>query len=290
MDSIPRVEANVKNNSTEEIKNIELVIAIFDGNDNAIAASRTFVESLKKNEETDIFFTWPKPFELGSKMCESPSNVMLLLDRSGSMASLGSNPPEPLTTAKVAANSFVMQLSPKDKIGVVSFATKAKDPIDLNLTSDLNFATEAVGGISIEEGSIQYTNIFEALHSGWQELVSARAEENSSNIIILLTDGIANNPKNPTGRTEEDDIKYAESVAMKEATDAKAGGVIIYTIGLGNEINEPFLKTLVSEKDNYFFAPSAQNLKTIYDNISSDICQEIPARIEISYKIFVTSI
>ena len=290
LDSIPRVEANVKNNSTEEIKNIELVIAIFDGNDNAIAASRTFVESLKKNEETDIFFTWPKPFELGSKMCESPSNVMLLLDRSGSMASLGSNPPEPLTTAKAAANSFVMQLSPKDKIGVVSFATKAKDPIDLNLTSDLNFATEAVGGISIEEGSIQYTNIFEALHSGWQELVSARAEENSSNIIILLTDGIANNPKNPTGRTEEEDIKYAESVAMKEATDAKAGGVIIYTIGLGNEINEPFLKTLVSEKDNYFFAPSAQNLKTIYDNISSDICQEIPARIEISYKIFGTSI
>jgi len=183
-----------------------------------------------------------------------------------------------------------MQLSPKDKIGVVSFATKAKDPIDLNLTSDLNFATEAVGGISIEEGSIQYTNIFEALHSGWQELVSARAEENSSNIIILLTDGIANNPKNPTGRTEEDDIKYAESVAMKEATNAKANGLSIYTIGLGDEINESFLKTLASEEDNYFFAPSAVNLKTIYSKISSDICNEIPARIEISYRIFGAAI
>ena len=286
LDSTPRVEANVKNNSTEEIKNIELVIAIFDGSDNAIAASRTFIESLKKNEDTNVLFTWPRAFKLGSKACEKSSNVMLLLDRSGSMSSLNINPPEPLTTAKTAASSFVEQLGPRDRVGVVSFATKAKDPIDLNLTSDFNSAKTAIDSINIEASSTQYTNIYEALHSAWQELGSAGVDDESSKIVVLLTDGVANNPRDPKGHTEADDIKYAENAAIKESVNAKRDSISIYTIGLGNKINEPFLKTVASGDTNYFFAPSAANLEDIYKNISSYICEEIPARIEITYKVF----
>jgi len=290
LDSTPRVEANVKNSGTEEIKNIELVIAIFDGADNVIAASRTFIETIKKNQDTNVFFTWPKPFNLGSKACEKSSDIILLLDRSGSMASLGSNPPQPLSDAKDAAISFVERLGVKDKIGVISFASKAKDPIDLSLTSDLNLAKQVIGGVEIEASSTQYTNVYEALHSAWQELVSARANTQSSKIVILLTDGVANNPRNPAGGTEAEDIKYAESLAVKEATDAKGDNLIIYTIGLGEKINESFLKNTASKEEDYFFAPTAANLETIYKGISSDICEEVPARIEITYKIFGDSI
>lgn len=286
LDSAPRIEANVKNISTEEIRNIELVAIIFDGSDNAIAASRTFVESIKKNENAGVFFTWPKPFELGSKFCEKPSDILLLLDRSGSMASLGKNPPEPLSSAKVAASSFVDRLSFKDKIGILSFATKPKDPIDLYLTSDFNLAKQAIGEVAIEASSTQYTNIYEALHSAWQELISGRAQEKSSKVLVLLTDGVANNPKDPQGTTEEQDIKYAESLALKESADIRKDGVIIYTIGLGQKINESFLRLIASESKNYFFAPNASDLATIYKNISSDICKEIPARVEIGYRIF----
>lgn len=290
LDSTPRIEANVKNNSTEEIKNIELVIAIFDGADNVIAASRTFVESLKKNENTNVFFTWPKPFKLGSKACEKSSDTVLLLDRSGSMASLGTNPPQPLSDAKNAAISFIEQLNPRDKVSIVSFASEAKEPIDLNLSSDLSMAKQAIEGVNIEASSTQYTNVYGALRSAWQELVSARADDKSSKIIILLTDGVANNPRNPAGGSEEEDIKYAENLATNEAVDIKKSGPIIYTIGLGNKINESFLKNIASSEENYFFAPSAANLETIYKNISSDMCEEVPARIEITYKIFGSSI
>jgi Mg-chelatase subunit ChlD len=290
LDSEPRVEANVKNNGTEEVKNIELVITIFDGSDNAIAASRTFVESLKKNEDSNIFFTWPKPFKLGSKACEKPSDIMLLLDRSGSMSFLGQNPPEPLTDAKSAASTFVEQLNSRDKVGVVSFAAKVKNPIDLNLTSDFNLTKQVIASTSIESNETQYTNIYEVLHSAWQELISARAEDNYSKIIILLTDGIANSPQNPKGGTEAQDIKYAENLAMTESSNLKKDNITIYTIGLGKNINESFLKNIASSEDNYFFAPSALNLENIYKNISSDICKEIPARIEINYKIFGDSI
>ncbi|MEK7063049.1 MAG: hypothetical protein AAB946_03385, partial [Patescibacteria group bacterium] len=52
----PRIEASVGNLSIIDLKNIELVVVVYDSRDNAIAASRTFINSLKKNEKTDIFF------------------------------------------------------------------------------------------------------------------------------------------------------------------------------------------------------------------------------------------
>ena len=290
LDSEPKVLANIKNNGTEEIKNIELVIAIFDGSDNAIAASRTLIGSLKKNESTDVSFTWSKPFALGSKVCEYPSDTIIILDRSGSMSSLKSNITQPLADAKNAAESFVEKLSARDKVGVVSFATEAKDPIDLALTSDFETAKKSIDAISIETDGTQYTNIYDALRSAWQELLSARAQDNSSKVAVLLTDGVANNPRNPDGGTEEEDIKYAESLAEKEASDMKKDGIILYTIGLGDEINETFLKSIASKEENYFFAPTSENLEEIYKNISSDLCNEVPARVEITYKIFGSSI
>jgi len=290
LDSAPRIEANVGNKSTQDIHNIELVVAIFDRTDNAVASSRTFLEELKGGEDADIFFTWPKPFELGFKTCEKSSNVILLLDRSGSMLSLGTNPPQPLTDVKAAAGSFVERLTAKDKVGIISFATKSKNPPDLSLTDDFIAAQKAIESVNIENEGTQYTNIYDALRSAWQELVSPRVSENASRIIILLTDGVATNPTNPGGSTEADDIKYAESLALKESIDAKLNGLVIYTIGLGGGINESFLKQIASAESHYFFAPSAVDLETIYQNISSDICKEIPARIEITYKIFGSDI
>ncbi len=286
LDNAPRVEANVKNNSSVDVDNVELVISIFDGQDNAIAASRTFVNKLKKNEDANIFFTWPRPFDLGTKACANPSNVVLMIDRSGSMSSISQNPPEPLTSAKNAAVFFTKQLEGNDKVGVVSFATKAKDPIDLSLTSDFKGAENALNAIAIETGGTQYTNIFESLHSAWQELISGRALSGSSKIAVLLTDGVATSPRNPEGGTEADDIKYAETLALSESGNAKKDGISIYTIGLGNEINESFLKKIASSDENYFHAPGTTSLQAIYKNISSKICKEVPARIEITYKVF----
>lgn len=290
LDSEPRIEAVLTNQGSKEIKNIELVAAVFDGSDNVIAASRTFVENLNKGEKTNIFFTWPKPFKLGTKACEKSSSVMLLLDRSGSMSSASTTPPEPLSTAKAAASYFIDELKNKDQVGVISFANEVKNPIDYNLSSNFAEAKMAINSIAIQSSSTQYTNFAEALHAGWQELISPRSEKDLSKIIVLLTDGIATAPKDPQSKSESDDLKYAENSATQEATNAKKDGITIYTIGLGSEINQDFLENIASQADNYFFAPSAADLKTIYKKISSDICEEVPARIEITYKIFGNSI
>lgn len=287
IDTSPRIDATVTNRTEKDLKNIEFVVAIFDGADNVVATSRTFVDLIKKNQTKNILFVWPKPFDLGVKYCTKPSQTVLILDRSGSMSLLKSNPPQPLTDAKDAAKSFVSTLGVKDKVSVVSFSDKATEPIDLSLTSDFDLAKQKISSINIFASSTQYTNIYDALRSSWQELISARANPNLSKIIILLTDGVSNNPKNPkSGSTESDDIKYAEDLALKEASNIKLDGITIYTIGLGNNVNESFLRSVASGASNYFKAPNSSDLENIYKNISTNICKEVPAKIDITYKVF----
>ena len=123
------------------------------------------------------------------------------------MASLGFNPPQPLSDAKEAAVSFIKQLGSSDRVGIISFATESTEPMETTLTNDFSSAQKMAESVGIEASSTQYTNIYEPLHFAWQELVSARSGDKNSKIVILLTDGVANNPRDPQGKTEADDIK-----------------------------------------------------------------------------------
>lgn len=62
-DSSPRIDAVISNNSIESISDIEVVVVLFDVNDNAIAVSSTFVDNLSDRSSQDIVFTWPNKFD-----------------------------------------------------------------------------------------------------------------------------------------------------------------------------------------------------------------------------------
>lgn len=62
-DTEPRVEATLRNEEAFDVHNIEIVIALFDQDENAIAGSQTFVSRLDAGASKQIFFTWPEPFE-----------------------------------------------------------------------------------------------------------------------------------------------------------------------------------------------------------------------------------
>lgn len=72
-----------------------------------------------------------------------PLDVMLVLDRSGSMDDAGGSPPEPITSAKNAAKLLVDTLDPaQDQVGLVSYATTAS--LDRTLTSNLAAVKTAI--------------------------------------------------------------------------------------------------------------------------------------------------
>lgn len=65
----PRIDATIENKSTESVERIEIVAIVYDDNENAVAASRTFVDKLDKDQSARVAFTWPLPFPVTQKIC-----------------------------------------------------------------------------------------------------------------------------------------------------------------------------------------------------------------------------
>ncbi|MFA6339184.1 MAG: hypothetical protein WCW87_03970 [Candidatus Paceibacterota bacterium] len=57
----PRLDAQIENTGVRTIDKVEIVATLFDSRDNAIAASKTFLDSITKHEVKDIVFTWFTP-------------------------------------------------------------------------------------------------------------------------------------------------------------------------------------------------------------------------------------
>ena len=88
---------------------------------------------------------------------------------------------------------------------------------------------------------------------------------------MLLSDGLPN----VTGLAPA----VATAQALASAVTAKSQGIIIYTIGLGEEVNPALIQQMASTPSNYFFAPSGAQLGGVYKAISEIECQRVPATV-----------
>jgi len=77
-DSSPRIDAVLSNSSIEDIKDIEVVVIVFDSRDNAIAVSSTFVERLADRSSRNLVFTWPNAFDTKPSRIEIIPRIPLL--------------------------------------------------------------------------------------------------------------------------------------------------------------------------------------------------------------------
>lgn len=293
-DTRPRVDAIIENFSSENVSKVEAVAIVYDSEENAIAASRTFVDSLASDETAPVTFTWPAPFQTKERICRVSENgvikdqpeslgVMIAIDRSGSMASLGENPPQPLTDVKKAATSFVDLLRGTDQMGLVSFATTASNPIDLSLTSDYQKLKLSIEKIGVMASGTQYTNLGDGIEKATTALMATSTESLTSKVLILLTDGIATRPE------KAGDNNYPSTFATEKADFAKRNNIELYIIGLGDEVNKGFLETIATTPSHYFSAATANELSEIYKKIAVKICKVGPSVIEVIPRVIPAS-
>lgn len=271
----PLISGVIENTGASPSGPVELSVIVYDGRGNAIGASRTYTDSVPVREKAVFGFTWPRPFKQTQAVCEVPSDVMLVLDRSGSMASISRNPVEPLTTVKNTAISFVSSLLQGDQVGVVSFANEASNPVDHILSPNTSSVKGAIERITISTTTAQNTNIGDGFIAATRELQSGRTKEGSKKVIILLTDGDPTDPK-MTGQSN-----YPTLFAEQSATEAKDKNISVFTIGLGTLVNGDLLSRLASTPSQYFAAPTSEDLTSIYKKISKSICTLRPNVIEI---------
>ncbi len=290
VDSKPRLEVEIENVELTGAKDVEVVAVIFDQGGTPLTASRTFIDDFPGRSKKEIVFTWPNSIAKTVRSCEVESDIMLVLDRSGSMAADQSEPPEPLTSAKTSARTFLNLLRPKDQVGILSYATTPSSPLEQTLTNDVKQASEAIAKIAMGTNGVQYTDMGEAFAEAFKELKSSRHREDSRKVIVFLTDGDVTRPVNPaTGKL---DRLYASNYARTKAEEAKKADVIVYTIGFGKafstatssndvERDTSLIESLASDPSLYYTAPTVEELNQVYKKIASDICESGPTRIDI---------
>jgi Flp pilus assembly protein TadG len=128
-------------------------------------------------------------------------NIMMVLDRSGSMdRAAGFNPgPTAMDDMKVAAAEFVNQFDEgRDKLGFVSFGSAAR--VDYIPQSGFKAGANSLIGMLYADNS--GTNSSTGLWQGYQAL-AALTEPNVLNIMVFFTDGVSTH-FNGTFRTNTD--------------------------------------------------------------------------------------
>lgn len=289
-----RLNVSLENTGIVDIfADVDILAVISDIKRNPVGVSKTYVKLFTPNMKKDISFTWPISISEQSKdVCSSledlppellyPSDIMLVFDRSGSMNDDGTSPLQPITDAKEAGKIFVEEMQVVDWGGVVSFATEASSPIDQSLTEDLSEISLAIDNIVIgEPDNEQHTNLGDGIKEAFDELQN-NGRENAKKAIVVLTDGVASRPLSMSGENKN----FPEEFATMQAQEVREADMFLYVVGLGNGINESFLKNnIATTEDRFYKVANSEELAEIYSDIAQTICEEDVFIVEIFIRV-----
>ncbi len=185
-----------------------------------------------------------------------PIDLMLVFDRTGSMDDdcpggvEANTSPCKIHEAKVAAKFFIGLLNPSlDRSGLVSFNNTAT--LNQVLTYNQTTVQSAIDTLK----ALGQTAIGSGINTANNELTS-HGRNGTARVEILLSDGNENLGSNPINR----------------ANEAKAAGIVIYTIGLGASVDASLLQQIASiTGGKYYFAANGTVLQQIYQSISQEI-------------------
>jgi hypothetical protein len=151
--------------------------------------------------------------------------------------------------SQLAADSFLKYLSPNDYAGYVKFETSSL--LAQGLTQNLTRVEYAINNTGVGGG----TSIDLGINDANNEMI-AHARSNTQHLIILLTDGQNDNGPSPV---------------IQSANYAKNNGTKIFTIGLSAFANADMLKQVASKPEYYYYAPTQDDLQSIYQQIAGVI-------------------
>jgi Mg-chelatase subunit ChlD len=182
---------------------------------------------------------------------ESHVDLALVIDASTSMGET-SGGGRKIDGASEAAALLLDQLDfPRDQAAVVIFHNRSV--LLQALTSDRAALDTALDSIALESESRLDLGVIEAR----EELLGPNARAANKPAMVVLTDGRAN--------------PVPASVAVQEAAAAKAAGVTIFTVAIGDEVDTEALRAMASTPAHFYAAASAAALLMIYDQIGRSI-------------------
>lgn len=190
----------------------------------------------------------PVELQLPSKL-QTPSVAMVMvIDRSGSMADAYNGPGAgasgiaKIELAKDAAYLAATQLSNTDQVGVVVFDTQSQWQVPLGPMGNPSNLVSPIGRIAPGGG----TNIYSGLAPAIEALKTSNAKNKH---VILLTDG-----------QDSEGIDYHGLYQQ-----AQQYGITISTVGLGEDVNSSLLNEMATQGGGrYTFVDDPTNLPKIF--------------------------
>jgi len=168
----------------------------------------------------------------------------LALDYSGSME------PAALEALEIAATGFVEELMlPGDHGEIIKFANGIE--IMQEYTDD---KTSLINAINLSDNlDPNATSLYDAIY----QAISDTAEQPGSKAVVAMSDGRDTN---------------SQKSATAVIDHAVSNGVPVFTIGLGDEIDEDVLIAIATQTGGiYYYAPTPEDLATIYEKIAGTL-------------------
>lgn len=180
----------------------------------------------------------------------TPLAVMLAFDTSAGMKDEGK-----LDQAKGAAKTFISQMRPIDKLGLVPFDSSLT--VAAPFTSDRAALTKKIEGLTAQGN----TRLYDALYLAINEAAAIEG----SRAVVLLTDG--------------QDTESAADLSQVLAL-AREKGIKVYAIGVGSDVDERVLGQIARTSGGYFYkAPGANDIASAFKLMSD----QLRNRYEITY-------
>jgi len=181
--------------------------------------------------------------------------VVMVVDTSGSMAG------DPLATTQEAAVAFVDSLLPNDKAAVIAFADSVGPPSEL--TGDRQALASVLRGLQANGD----TALYDAVVAGVR---AAGAAPLPRKLIVLLTDG-------------QDHGARSSATAEGSLAEAGTAGIPIFTIGVGEDVNVPYLQEVAQRSGGRFLAaPAPADIPAVYEGIGRLLRAQYLLRLRLS--------
>jgi len=225
----------------------------------------------------------------GYAMQPDPIDVMLVIDRSGSMSNNDVSPTR-MAAAQEAAKIFVSKMnSTRDRIGLVSYSTDAH--LALPLDDDYSEVNDTIDDLS----PYGWTATRKALYVGIEEMVANMClDSDAVRAVILMSDGEYNYYGDPLARGwgsyyykwQEPQFMYKifsdiiKPEHQRLSTYAKDNNIRLYMISFSKDItNESTtwttMDTLAEETGGiHYHADTAEELAGVYTDIAGELQNE----------------
>jgi Ca-activated chloride channel family protein len=180
-----------------------------------------------------------------------PANIALVVDTSGSMSEENK-----LDQAKQGLRVFLSQLSPNDRVGLITFNDKV-----FRLSPISRFGTTRAKLLSQVNGLFPdgQTAVYDATQAGVQEVQQLK-DASRINAVVVLTDG-EDNQSNTSSST-------LVSALQRQAT-SEGMAIRVYTIAYGSAANQDVLTQIASASGGKEYAGDPKQIESVYRSISS---------------------